>query len=69
MQCVITLRVKKSKPVVLAIDPERERISLGIKQLDQDPMSSYLSEHPKGSIVKGIVKEVDAAWRDHVELG
>jgi small subunit ribosomal protein S1 len=45
---------------VLAIDPERERISLGIKQLDQDPLSSYLSEHPKGSIVTGKVKEVDA---------
>ncbi|MGI9291135.1 MAG: 30S ribosomal protein S1 [Gammaproteobacteria bacterium] len=46
--------------IVLAIDPERERISLGVKQLDQDPFSSYLSEHPKGSIVKGTVKEVDA---------
>ena len=34
--------------VVLAIDPERERISLGIKQLDQDPMSGFLAEHPKG---------------------
>ena len=46
--------------IVLAIDPERERISLGIKQLDKDPLSAYLSEHPKGSIVKGKVKEVDA---------
>ncbi len=45
---------------VLAIDPERERISLGIKQLDKDPMSSFLAEHPKGSMVKGTVKEVDA---------
>jgi small subunit ribosomal protein S1 len=45
---------------VLAIDPERERISLGIKQLDQDPLSLYLAEHPKGSIVKGVVTEVDA---------
>ncbi|MDP6436173.1 MAG: 30S ribosomal protein S1 [Gammaproteobacteria bacterium] len=44
---------------VLAIDPERERISLGIKQLDQDPLSLFLAEHPKGSIVKGTVKEVD----------
>jgi small subunit ribosomal protein S1 len=46
--------------VVLSIDPERERISLGIKQMDRDPMSSWLAEHPKGSIVKGTVSEVDA---------
>lgn len=46
--------------VILAIDPERERISLGIKQLDQDPFSQYVAEHPKGSIVKGVVAEVDA---------
>ncbi len=46
--------------MVLAIDPERERISLGIKQLDQDPLSTFLADHPKGSIVKGTVKEVDA---------
>jgi len=45
---------------VLQIDPERERISLGVKQLDKDPLSLFLSEHPKGTIVKGIVKEVDA---------
>ncbi len=46
--------------VILAVDPERERISLGIKQLDKDPFSNFVAEHPKGSIVKGIVKEVDA---------
>jgi small subunit ribosomal protein S1 len=46
--------------MVLTIDPERERISLGIKQLAKDPFSSYLAEHPKGSIVKGLVREVDA---------
>ncbi len=46
--------------VVLSIDPERERISLGVKQMDRDPMSSWLAENPKGSIVKGTVKEVDA---------
>jgi small subunit ribosomal protein S1 len=46
--------------VVLAIDPERERISLGIKQLDQDPFSKFLADYPKGSIVTGNVKEVDA---------
>jgi small subunit ribosomal protein S1 len=46
--------------VVLSIDPERERISLGVKQLDRDPMSAWLAEHPKGSIVQGVVTEVDA---------
>ena len=46
--------------VVLAIDPERERISLGIKQLDEDPFSQYVSENDKGAIVKGTVKSVDA---------
>jgi small subunit ribosomal protein S1 len=46
--------------VVLSIDAERERISLGMKQLDRDPFSSYLAENPKGSIVKGTVSEVDA---------
>jgi len=46
--------------IVLAVDGERERISLGIKQLAQDPFSNYLSVHQKGSLVKGVVKEVDA---------
>jgi len=46
--------------VVLSIDAERERISLGMKQLDRDPFSSYLADHPKGSIVTGTVSEVDA---------
>jgi small subunit ribosomal protein S1 len=46
--------------VILAIDPERERISLGIKQLEQDPFSNYLAEHSKGSIVTGKILEVDA---------
>jgi small subunit ribosomal protein S1 len=46
--------------VVLAIDPERERISLGIKQIDQDPFAKFLAEYPKGTIIKGIVSEVDA---------
>ena len=45
---------------VLAIDPERERISLGIKQLAKDPFSGWIAEHPKGSIVTGTVREVDA---------
>jgi len=46
--------------VILSIDPERERISLGIKQLEQDPFSAFISEHPKGSVVKGTVATVDA---------
>ena len=46
--------------MVLSIDPERERISLGIKQLAKDPFSSYIAENPKGTIVKGVVREVDA---------
>ena len=46
--------------VILAVDAERERISLGIKQLEQDPFQNYLAVHEKGSIVKGVVKEVDA---------
>jgi small subunit ribosomal protein S1 len=46
--------------MVLTIDPERERISLGIRQLAKDPFSSYIAENPKGTIVKGVVKEVDA---------
>jgi small subunit ribosomal protein S1 len=46
--------------VVLSIDPERERISLGIKQLEKDPFSNFVAEHPKGSIVTGTVTEVDA---------
>jgi len=45
--------------VVLAIDGARERISLGVKQMASDPLTQYMAEHPKGSIVKGIVKKVD----------
>lgn len=46
--------------VVLAIDSERERISLGVKQLDKDPFSSFVAVHEKGSVVTGSVSEVDA---------
>jgi small subunit ribosomal protein S1 len=46
--------------VVLSIDAERERISLGIKQLSDDPFNNYVAENDKGAIVKGTVKEVDA---------
>ena len=48
--------------VVLAVDAERERISLGIKQLDQDPFSNYLAAHERGTIVTGTVTEVDAKF-------
>ncbi|MFZ0791341.1 MAG: 30S ribosomal protein S1 [Chromatiaceae bacterium] len=46
--------------VVLSVDPERERISLGVKQLDRDPFSSFVAIHEKGSFVTGTVTEVDA---------
>ena len=46
--------------IVVAIDPERERISLSVKQLAQDPFSNWIAQHPKGSIVRGIVREVEA---------
>ncbi|HNR91235.1 MAG TPA: 30S ribosomal protein S1, partial [Dokdonella sp.] len=46
--------------VVLAVDPERERISLGIKQLEQDPFGQFMASNPRGSILTGTVKEVDA---------
>ena len=46
--------------VILAIDPDRERISLGVKQLVEDSFSAYTSANDKGTIVKGTVKEVDA---------
>ncbi|MEJ2619152.1 MAG: 30S ribosomal protein S1 [Candidatus Thiodiazotropha sp.] len=46
--------------VVLSVDPERERISLGIKQLAQDPFSLFVAANEKGSFVKGSVAEVDA---------
>ena len=46
--------------VVLAIDVEKERISLGIKQLEGDPFNNYLAMNDKGSLVKGTVKSMDA---------
>jgi small subunit ribosomal protein S1 len=46
--------------VVLSVDPERERISLGVKQLDKDPFSSFVAANEKGSVVTGTVAEVDA---------
>lgn len=46
--------------IVLSVDPDRERISLGVKQLDRDPFGQYVADNPKGSTVKGIVREVDS---------
>jgi len=46
--------------VILSVDPERERISLGVKQLADDPFTSYLGDNDKGAVVKGTVKSVDA---------
>ncbi|WP_368925441.1 30S ribosomal protein S1 [Proteus mirabilis] len=46
--------------VVLQVDAERERISLGVKQLSEDPFNNYLSAHKKGAIVSGKVTAVDA---------
>lgn len=46
--------------IILAIDAERERISLGLKQLADDPVANYLNENEKGSVVSGTVTEVDA---------
>ncbi|QJQ96527.1 MULTISPECIES: 30S ribosomal protein S1 [Halomonadaceae] len=57
----------EAEAVILSIDPERERISLGIKQLDTDPVSEYLAVNDKGAIVTGRVVEVDAK-EAHVEL-
>ncbi|MBM4206700.1 MAG: 30S ribosomal protein S1 [Gammaproteobacteria bacterium] len=58
--------------VILAVDAERERISLGIKQLVQDPFQNFLATNEKGSLIKGVIKEVDAkgavvTLADHVE--
>ena len=56
-------RFKKGDEIetmVLSVDAERERISLGIKQIDKDPFSSYLARNPKGAIVRGRVSEIDA---------
>ena len=57
----------EAEAVILSIDPERERISLGIKQMDSDPVAEYLSVNDKGSLVTGRIVEVDAK-EAHVEL-
>jgi small subunit ribosomal protein S1 len=56
-------RFKKGDEVettILVIDAERERISLGIKQLESDPFANFMAANPKGSIITGKVSEVDA---------
>lgn len=68
-------RYKKGQEVeavILAIDPERERISLGVKQMEHDPFGYFSEEHEKGAVVKGTVLEVDAkhaviALTEHVQ--
>ncbi|WP_048308696.1 30S ribosomal protein S1 [Halomonas sp. PR-M31] len=57
----------EAEAVILSIDPERERISLGIKQLESDPVSEFLAVNDKGAIVTGRVVEIDAK-EAHVEL-
>ncbi|MDA3920936.1 MAG: 30S ribosomal protein S1 [Salinisphaera sp.] len=54
--------------VVLSIDADRERISLGVKQLAQDPIGNFVADHPKGSIVSGKIGTVDARGAT-VDLG
>src|SRR4030066_1657559 len=46
--------------LILSIDVERERISLGIKQMEGDPFTSFVAEHDKNSIIDGTVKFIDA---------
>jgi small subunit ribosomal protein S1 len=46
--------------VILSVDPERERISLGIKQLQDDPFANYAAQFEQGSVVKGVVLSTDA---------
>ncbi|MFZ9297679.1 MAG: S1 RNA-binding domain-containing protein, partial [Hylemonella sp.] len=53
---------------VLAVDVDRERISLGIKQLDSDPFTTFVSVNDKGAIVSGKVKTVDAKGAE-IDLG
>ena len=45
---------------ILSIDAERERISLGLKQLEDDPFSNFVALNDRGSIVRGTIREVDA---------
>ncbi|MBI4206117.1 MAG: 30S ribosomal protein S1 [Betaproteobacteria bacterium] len=51
---------EETEAMVLSIDVERERISLGIKQIEGDPFTSYISAHEKNSVVTGAVRSIDA---------
>jgi small subunit ribosomal protein S1 len=53
-------KAEETEAMVLSIDVERERISLGIKQIEGDPFTSYISAHEKNSVVTGAVKSIDA---------
>jgi len=45
--------------IIIGVDPEKQRISLGLKQLTDDPFKKYLSENPKNTVVKGLIQEID----------
>ncbi len=53
-------RGQELEAVVLSVDPERERISLGVKQLDKDPFANFVADTSKGGVVRGTVVSVDA---------
>lgn len=55
-------RSQEVEAIVLSLDPEKERISLGLKQATPDPWSQYITDNPKGTAVTGTVKEVSGAW-------
>src|SRR5699024_5829268 len=61
-------KAEEVEATVLAIDADRERISLGVKQLAQDPLGAFLADNPKGSVVKGTITVVDARGAT-VDLG
>jgi len=46
--------------IVLSVDSERERISLGVKQAEEDPFNAFVGAHPKGTPVNGTIRSVDA---------
>lgn len=52
-------RGQEVKTMVLDMDADRERISLGIKQLSDDPVGRYLQSHPKGSSIDGVIDSID----------
>ena len=56
---MIGTKGEEIETLILSVDPERERISLGIKQLDQDPFSDYTAVNDRGSIVNGVIIEVE----------